>query len=461
MRGNEITNDEIKKILMNLKCEFADIRFTESDSSSIQLSNDEIENMGSGISQAGSIRIFDQGRWSFSAFNNFNELKNFAEAGIQNIKLMHVEKNKGILPYKQVKLHKVTRTEIDFTKTPIDEKYKILADYNKILKNHEKIERTSAMYRDTHSYYRYFNTEGSEITYDKYFCGVSFTSVAKDGNNIQPFHESTAGYGGLEIVKNLEAQAEMVIKTSVEMLGAEQVKGGEYDVILDQRMTGVFIHEAFGHLSEADHVYNNDRMKSIMVFGKKFGPDILNVIDDGNIEDKSGYIPADEEGVLPQKTYLIKNGELNARLHSRHTAFMMNEDVTGNGRAISSGAKPIVRMTNTYIENGENTKEELFSSVKDGIYAVNFHGGQTNLEMFTFSSAYGYEIKNGKLGKMLKNVVLTGNVFDTLKNIKMAANDKILFGGLGGCGKGGQFPLPVSMGGPHIMIEKVLIGGNQ
>ncbi|MBN1499023.1 MAG: TldD/PmbA family protein [Spirochaetes bacterium] len=453
--------EEIRRILMSLNCEFADVRFTTADSSSIVLSNDEIENMGSGISQAGSIRIFDKGRWSFTSFNDFSGFEKFARAGMENIGYMSPDAAKGLMSALPLKMNKVTDVQIDFTSVGIDEKYQMLCRYNRILKNHEKIERTSVLYRDVHSDYCYLNTEGSEITYDKYFCGVAFTSVAKNGTDIQPFHESIAGYGGFELVNNQDSAAENVIKTAVEMLSAEQVKGGEYDVILDQRMAGVFIHEAFGHLSEADFVCNNDRMKSVMVLGKKFAPEFFNVIDDGNIENTTGYIPADDEGILPEKTYLIKDGKLNARLHSRETANMMKENVTGNGRAISAGAKPIVRMTNTYIENGQNTKEELFENVKDGIYAVNFHGGQTNLEMFTFSSAYGYEIKDGKIGKLLKNVVLTGNVFETLKNIKMLANDREMYGGLGGCGKMGQSPLPVAMGGPHVLIEKVLIGGNQ
>ncbi|MFW6365382.1 MAG: TldD/PmbA family protein, partial [Spirochaetota bacterium] len=195
--------------------------------------------------------------------------------------------------------------------------------------------------------------------------------------------------------------------------------------------------------------------------GSCFGNHRLNVIDDGGIPFVSGYIPLDDEGIKPQKTYLIKEGCLNARLHSRETAYHMNEEPTGNARAIPVMSQPIVRMTNTYIENGHHTRDEIFSNVDDGIYAVDAYGGQTNLEMFTFSSAYGRIVKDGKPGRMVKNVMLSGNVFETLKNIEMIGNDLKLFGGLGGCGKGGQSPLPVSFGGPHMLINDVLIGGTQ
>ena len=137
----------------------------------------------------------------------------------------------------------------------------------------------------------------------------------------------------------------------------------------------------------------------------------------------------------------------------------MGEEVTGNARAISASTIPIVRMTNTYIENGDSTVDELFEKLWNGIYVVGALGGQTNLEMFTFTPAYAYEIKKGKKTKKLRDCMLMGNVFVTLANIEAIANDCSLFGGLGGCGKQGQAPLPVASGGPHILIKNVLIGG--
>ncbi len=198
-----------------------------------------------------------------------------------------------------------------------------------------------------------------------------------------------------------------------------------------------------------------------MVLGRQFGPEGLNVYDDGSLAHLPGYTPFDDEGVLPEKTALISGGMLTGRLHSRETAARMNENPTGNGRAINVMRQPVVRMTNTYIDKGPYSKEDIFSAVDRGIYAIDVIGGQTNLEMFTFTSGFGFEIKNGKRGKMYRDIQLSGNVFQTLKNIKMIGNDLQMFGGLGGCGKGGQSPLPVSFGGPHMLIEEVLIGGKQ
>ena len=137
----------------------------------------------------------------------------------------------------------------------------------------------------------------------------------------------------------------------------------------------------------------------------------------------------------------------------------MGETPTGNSRALNFGYIPLVRMTNTFIEPQDATFEELLEDIDRGLYVVGAIGGQTELEMFTFSSRKAYEIVNGKIGKMVRDVVLSGNVFETLMNIDKIGNDLQLHGGLGGCGKGGQMPLPVSHGGPHIRIRNVVIGG--
>jgi len=138
----------------------------------------------------------------------------------------------------------------------------------------------------------------------------------------------------------------------------------------------------------------------------------------------------------------------------------MGEEPTGNARAVGVTHQPIVRMTNTYIDNGDRSFDEILDAASDGVYACGVIGGETNLEMFTFTAACGYEIKGGRIGKIYRDIVLSGNVFTTLTRILMIGDDRRMFGGLGGCGKAGQSPLPVSFGGPHILIDGVMIGGN-
>ncbi|HRX14836.1 MAG TPA: TldD/PmbA family protein [Spirochaetota bacterium] len=458
---DEKSISSLKGLVDSAGTDYAEIRISEIDKTIFSLRGDSVETVSSGISLAGSVRIFDRGNWTFLSFNSIEEVQNHLLRAKELSMKLPAQKKELKKQSKPVSIRKKSSPVIDFAEITPEQKFALCNEYNNILKGSPRIQTTRTMYRDAKSRDIYVNSEGSDMYYEKLHCGVSLSAIAKEGNEIQTYQESFAGYGGFELVNNRHAEAEKVIAVALELLEAQPIEGGKYSVITDPRLTGVFIHEAFGHLSEADFVYENNRMKKLMTLGKVFGPQFLNVVDDGSIEDAVGYIPLDDEGVEPRKNYLIKNGELCGRLHSRETAGLMNEELTGNARAISAMAQPIVRMTNTYIENGKNTKDELFEEIGDGVYAVNAFGGQTNLEMFTFSSAYGRIIKDGKPGKMVKNVMLSGNVFDTLKNVRMAANDMQLFGGLGGCGKGGQGPLPVSFGGPHLLIDNVLIGGNQ
>ncbi|MES0278684.1 MAG: TldD/PmbA family protein, partial [Dehalococcoidales bacterium] len=171
-----------------------------------------------------------------------------------------------------------------------------------------------------------------------------------------------------------------------------------------------------------------------------------------------GSYEYDDEGVPSQKTSLIREGRLVGRLHSRETATKMREKPTGNARAASYRFPPIVRMSNTYIEPGGVSFADMIAEIKEGIYVKNWYGGTTSMEMFTFSAGEAYMIRNGKIAEALRPVVLTGNVFTTLGNIDAIGDDLDMNQG-GGCGKGAQYPLPVSNGSPHIRIREILVGG--
>jgi TldD protein len=256
----------------------------------------------------------------------------------------------------------------------------------------------------------------------------------------------------------LHEQVQRMSRHAVELLSAPQVKGGEYPVVLDPVLAGVFVHEAFGHLSEADFVYENERLHEIMTLDKKFGSEELNIIDDATITGLRGSYKYDDEGTPATKAYLIREGRLVGRLHSRETAAKMAEKPTGHARAISYHYPPIVRMANTYIEPRSVSFEDMIADIKEGVYAKNWYGGTTSMEMFTFSAGETYMIRNGKIAEAMRPVVLTGNVFTTLQNIDAIGSDLEMNQG-GGCGKGGQMPLPVSNGSPHIRIQHCLVGG--
>jgi TldD protein len=276
--------------------------------------------------------------------------------------------------------------------------------------------------------------------------------------NVQRAYHSAGDLRGFNNVLGLEEKAEEVKKRAIDLLSAKKIEGGRYTVIMDPKLTGVFAHEAFGHMSEADFIFDNPRIAEKMKIGSQFGPEFLNIVDDGTLLTDCGGYSYDDEGVPSQKTFLIKQGKLAAHLHSMETAEKMGEPLTGNARAINFHYKPIVRMSCTYIEKGETPFEQMIGDIKNGIYAKGMLGGNTDLEQFTFSAENAFQIKDGRVDALLRDVILTGNLFETLHNIDMVGNDLRLYGGMGGCGKEGQSPLPVSDGGPHIKVKNVLIG---
>jgi TldD protein len=198
-------------------------------------------------------------------------------------------------------------------------------------------------------------------------------------------------------------------------------------------------------------------MKEIMVLGRKFGQKQLNIVDGAAVPNLRGSYKYDDEGVPAKKTDLIREGVLVGRLHSRETAGKMHEPTSGNARALDYRFPPIVRMTNTYIEPGEATFEEIIGDIELGVYCRNWYGGTTSMEMFTFSAGEAYMIRDGKVAELVRPVKLTGNLFTTLMNIDALGNDMDFNQG-GGCGKGGQMPLPVSNGSPHIRIQDCVVG---
>jgi TldD protein len=343
---------------------------------------------------------------------------------------------------------------------PLAEKKHVIQSYNEIMRTlHPKIQTTSTYYSDLHREVHFANSEGGYFEETRPDITVGLGATAREGDLVQRGIDGIGMAAGFEEAVGLEERAEAAARRAVDLLAAPPVQGGNYTVVLNQKFGGVFAHEAFGHLSESDFVYENEKMKEILVLGRRFGPEGLNIIDDGSAPGCRGTNAFDDEGTPARKNYLIENGVLVGRLHSRETAGKMDEKPTGNARAISWSYPPIVRMTNTYIAPGEATFEDLIRDIDLGVYAVDYFGGQTMIEMFTFSAAYGYMIRNGKVAEMVRDVVLTGNVFETLEHMDMFGNDFEWAHAGGGCGKGGQSPLPTDLGSPHVRIQRVVVGG--
>ncbi|MEA1940174.1 MAG: TldD/PmbA family protein [Candidatus Caldatribacteriota bacterium] len=450
----------LKNALTNVsKADYVEIRLEKKATTSIKFQGKKLEKINSSQEIGGNVRALVKGGWSFITFNRCDELKKKVEQAINVAALIGKSKSElvEVPPVTEVVKRKLDR---DFRQVKLKEKKELMENYNNIVLNYSpKIQSTNIVYADKFSTIYFANSEGTYIRQEKPFLAASITAVAREGDNIQMANEALGTTKGFKGIEDISLKAEKAASRAVSLLKAKSVEGGEYTVVLDQTLGGVFIHEAFGHLSEADFLYEDNRMRNIMKLGTKFGFKKLNVIDDGSIPNFLGSAKYDDEGVRTKKNYLIRNGVLVGRLHSRETAKKMNETPTGNARALNYRFKPIVRMTNTYIDNGKIPFNELISGIKKGIYAKKFYGGNTTFEMFTFSAGEGFMIRDGKIAEPVKDVVLSGNLFTVLNNITAVGDDLKMIEGAGGCGKNGQAPLPVSFGSPHLRIKKVVVGG--
>lgn len=449
--------EAIASALRNHGADYVEIRIEQTDSTHLLFRSRELEEVGRSQGMTGCVRAAVAGGWGFVSFQDISNLREKVATAVSHARMVGRERT-TLAEVAPVEAVVPPRLGKDPRHIPLLEKKRLLDGYNEVLWGVPGVQSSSIAYVDTWRKVIFSNSEGSYIQQERIDVTMRIMAVARDGGDVQQVGISVGSLGDFAVAEGLEGQVRDIAQKAVGMLTAPSVAPGRYTVLLDPVLAGVFIHEAFGHLSEADHVYEDPRLQQIMVLGRRFGSPILNVVDGAAVPGLRGSYAYDDEGVPAHKTYLIREGVLVGRLHSRETAARMGEQPTGNARAVSASFPPIVRMTNTYIEAGPHRLEDLLADIPDGIYCKNWYGGMTSIEQFTFSAGEAYRIRNGRIEELLRPVMLTGNLFSTLHNIDGIANDLEMNEG-GGCGKGGQFPLPVSNGSPHIRIRDVLVVG--
>jgi len=448
--------DEIERALRSHDADYVEVRLDDTATNRIVYRGRELEEIGRIRSFGGNVRALLRGGWGFVSFNEPAELRKRVEEAISAAH--HVGRETSMLAEVPPVVDSVRlKVKKDPRAIPLATKKEMLDRYNEKMLSVQGATSTNIMYYDGHKRVVFASSEGSYIEQERIDVVSRLSATARKNGDMQQASMSLGALNDFAYVEALDETARLLGERAVELLSAPYAKAGTYTVVLDPILAGVFCHEAFGHLSESDFVYENDRMKEIMVLGRQFGQPHLNIVDGAAVPDLRGSFKYDDEGVPAQKTDLIRDGILVGRLHSRETAGKMGERVTGNARALDYRFPPIVRMTNTYIEPGNISFEELIADIDEGVYARNWFGGTTSMEMFTFSAGEAYMIRNGKVAELLRPVKLTGNLFTTLMNIDALGNDMDFNQG-GGCGKGGQMPLPVSNGSPHIRIQDVVVG---
>lgn len=433
---------------------YADVRIEDRFTTNVTVRNGMTEQAKENVEVKAFIRVFDGKMWYYTSTDDVNnvqgaldELYKYATPD------KDIESNPIVKLYQTNKAEKLLYTNSSVRNVPLNEKLKLVTETS--AKMTSKMSNFKvALYIDRNSLYHFYSSKGADITYDFQTAGEAYVMVFNNNGETLNMSLQQAKLTFDALGYDDKAVADMIAEGENFIVNAKSVTAGSYPVVFAPVVTGVFAHESFGHKSESDFMLGDETMAKEWVLGKKVGSDLLTIRESG-MHLGSGYVPFDDEGTACTDTYLIKNGVLCGRLHSATTAAALGENLTGNARAINCNYEPIVRMTTTYVDNGTSTPEELISQIKHGYYIKNYKHG-SGMSTFTIAPNIAYEIVDGKIGDPVKIAVITGNVFETLGLIDGVANDlKIESFVTGGCGKMGQFPLNVGLGGPHIRISKI------
>ncbi len=291
---------------------------------------------------------------------------------------------------------------------------------------------------------------------------VNVSVVCADGDRMEAGGHGTGGRTGYAAYIEPDAwksQIDEALRQALVNLDSVPAPAGEMDVVLGPGWPGILLHEAIGHGLEGD--FNRKSTSAFAgLLGERVASPGVTVVDDGTLTDRRGSLSIDDEGTPTANTVLIEDGFLKGYMQDRQNARLMGVEPTGNGRRESFAHAPMPRMTNTYMHAGDKDPEEIIRSVKKGLFAVNFGGGQVDITSgkFVFSASEAYLVENGKIGAPVKGATLIGNGPDVLTRVTMIGNDMKLDPGVGTCGKDGQ-GVPVGVGQPTLLVQNLTVGG--
>jgi TldD protein len=460
----------LKDILTNINAiavqkfgaEYAEIRAQTLYKTMLTLKEGRVEAAKQGIENGVALRVLVNGAWGFASVGSPNS-ETLASAVSDACKMAKTASSRLKRPIKLAETKTVEdRVQVkprkDPSKIPMEDKIKTALAINKTTLGYDKRVRSCTIdYLDLTGTNYFANSEGTCIEQDKLYVWSRITAAALS-NGVFTFSReeigSTAGYEVFD-TETPEMIGERVAKRAAEQLEAKPPKGGASPVVLGPNVVGVFVHEAFGHLAEADLALSGGVLSNNL--GKKTASDVVTFYDDGTINGAFGSFKYDDEGVPAQKTLLIKDGVVTSLMHNRETAKKFNAAPTGNARAEDFRVEPIIRMRNTFMAPRDYSFEELVEGIRLGYYFKSFRGGQANLDgTFQVGIQEAYEIVNGEIGEPIRNASISGNTLETLFKVDAVGKDFELSPGR--CGKG-QTAF-ICDGGPHIRVKEVIVGGS-
>jgi len=435
---------------------YSDIRIERKILASYSVHNGEVRSNTEVPINGAMVRVYDGKMWYTGVTDDLDNI----QQELDSLAAI-AEPNPDILNDPAVKLYEVHKDKalrlegvIDNRNVTREQREELVQNYIKgcIDESISEVKQWYVNYNQGHFIKEFYSSKGAEIIQDFQQChiGVGYDFVV-DG---VPY--SGGKHFCFVDFDKLKGHEKEVIEKRDRYLdyakNAKDVTPGDYVCVLAPPVTGMFTHESFGHKSEADFMLNDQTLRDEWVMGKKVGSDLVSICDSGDMFPHRGYIAYDDEGTAPKETWLIKNGVLTGRLHDANSAATLGEELTGNSRAQDFGYTPIVRMTNTYMDAGDTSPEDIIAGVKDGIYVYDVIYG-TGQATFTMKPSICYRIRDGKIAEPLRVNVVTGTVFQTLFNIDAVGND-LEFCDISTCGKMGQ-SMPVSDAGPTIRVKSL------
>jgi TldD protein len=455
---SQINNKAIQKF----GAQYAEARAQKLFKTMLTLKEERVEAAKQGIENGIALRVLVNGAWGFASVGTFN--KKIAEDAVSdacNMAKMASSRLKTTIKLAQAKVVS-DRVKSKPRKNPADiqmeDKIKTALAVNKTILGFDKrVKSCTTDYLDITGTCFFVNSDGTSIEQDKLYVWARVTASASSEGVFTFSREEIGSTAGYELFDEQppEVLGKKAAKRASEQLSAKPVKGGKFPVVLGPNVVGVFVHEAFGHLAEADLALSGGVLATNM--GKKIGSKLVTFYDDGTIDGSFGAFKYDDEGVPTQKTLLIKDGTVVGLMHNRDTAYKFKAEPTGNARAEDFRVEPIIRMRCTYMAPRDYSFEELVQKIKQGYYLKSFRGGQANLDgTFQVGIQEGYEIVNGEISEPVRNASISGNTLETLHKIDAVGKDFLLDPGR--CGKG-QTAF-ICDGGPHIRVREVIVGGS-
>ncbi|MGB5099422.1 MAG: TldD/PmbA family protein [Methanothrix sp.] len=434
--------------------EFYDIRILRGSRTRIVLDNGKLEEIAVAPFQGAAVRALFGGAWGFVTTDNVTDLGE--EIDLAKRIARKIDRHDDLtLAQAPVGRSVVIPVKKDPKDLSLEEKVALLREIEDAAKV-KGVSSTQAVYSEVDFTVHYSSSEGLDLESKTTRMGFVISAVAHRNGLYQTDGEGRSGVGGLELFDREDpiALARGVGETAVALLDADAPKGGTYPVLLDQELAGVFVHEAVGHATEGDIILEGDSCLEGMM-GQRIGSGLVTVKDDPSLMN-NGYYSFDDEGSLAQETVLVEKGILKSYLNSRETAARLG-GVPRNARADGLD-RPVVRMSNTYIANGDWKLEEIFDEMGDGVYLAGSRGGQvsTGEGVFQFNAKKGYLVEKGEKTRLLRDVSLSGKILETLLHVRAVGND--LKFNSGRCGKAGQL-VPVSDGSPHLLVAEATVGG--